>query len=158
MAPHDPPMPPPIRTNTVGSQKSQSSSGQTSPPYSPSSPGARTTASPTEESFFGAISARIRGRSRSRSRGATSRKRSKSPMVMPPEQAPYSQRHPSTTSPISPSRPTAEPVQGGRPSIQNTGRRSTSGSDPWKGRHSNDWLFNGYSLTASAKELVQRRK
>ncbi|KAI4635615.1 uncharacterized protein J4E88_005083 [Alternaria novae-zelandiae] len=158
MTSHNQPMPPPIRTNTVDSQKSRSSSGQTSPPYSPSSPTARATASPTEASFFGAISARIRGRSRSRSRGATSRKRSKSPMVMPPEQAPYSQRHASATSPISPTRPTAGPVQGDRPSIQAAGRRSTSGSDPWKGRHSNDWLFNGYSLTASAKELVQRRK
>jgi hypothetical protein len=151
-------MPPPIRTNTVDSQKSQSSSGQTSPPYSPASPTARAATSPTEASFFGAISARIRGRSRSRSRGGTPRKRSKSPMVMPPEQAPYAQRHTPTASPISPSRPAAVPVQGGRPSILDAGRRSTSGSDPWRGRHSNDWLFNGYSLTASAKELVQRRK
>lgn len=157
MASHNQPMPLPIRTNTVDSQKSQSS-GQTSPPYSPASPTARTTASPTEESFFGAISARLRGRSRSRSRGATSRKRSKSPMAMPPTQAPYPQRRASTTSPTNSTRPAAAPVQNGRPSIQDAGRRSTSGSDPWKGRHSNDWLFNGYSLTASARELVQRRK
>jgi hypothetical protein len=121
-------------------------------------PTARTTASPTEESFFGAISARLRGRSRSRSRGATSRKRSKSPVAMPPTQAPYPQGRASTTSPTNSKRPAAAPVQNGRPSIQDAGRRSTSGSDPWKGRHSNDWLFNGYSLTASARELVQRRK
>jgi hypothetical protein len=158
MVSHNQPMPLPIRTNTVDSQKSQSSSGQTSPPYSPASPTARTTASPTEESFFGAISARIRGRSRSRSRGATSRKRSKSPMVMPPDQAPYSPGRASTISPNSSTRPAAVPLQSGRPGIQDAGRRSTSGSDPWKGRHSNDWLFNGYSLTASAKGLVQRRK
>lgn len=152
MASHNQPMPPPIRTNTVDSQKSQSS-GQASPPYSPTSPASRTTASPTEESFFGAISARIRGRSRSRSRGATSRKRSKSPM-MPPEHA----RHASTTSPTSSARPAAVPIQGG---INETHRRNTSDSnrsDPWRGRHSNDWLFNGISVTATAKDFIQRRK
>jgi hypothetical protein len=150
MVSHSQPMPPPIRTNTVDSQKSQSS-GQTSPAYSPASATSRTAASPTEESFFGAISARIRHRSRSRSRGATSRKRSKSPMVMPPI-APQSQ-HTSIVSPMSPTRPAAMPVQ----SIQDVGRRSTSGSDPWRGRHSNDWLFNGYSMTASAKDLIRRK-
>jgi hypothetical protein len=80
MASHSQPMPLPIRTNTVDSQKSQSSSGQISPPYSPASPNSRLATSPTEESFFGAITARIRGRSRSRSRGATPDKRTKSPM------------------------------------------------------------------------------
>ncbi|KAF1840155.1 uncharacterized protein K460DRAFT_371365 [Cucurbitaria berberidis CBS 394.84] len=146
---------PPIRTNTVDSQKSQSS-GQMSPPQSPASPTSRAPAgSPTEESFFGAITARIRGRSRSRSRDAS--RRSKSPRTMPPAQVQQA-RHVSMTSPT---RPAASPVQSGRSSVQDTGRRSTggtAGSDPWRGRHSNDWLFNGYSVTASAKDLLQRRK
>ncbi|KAF1943306.1 hypothetical protein EJ02DRAFT_453410 [Clathrospora elynae] len=145
MASHNQPMSPPIRTNTVDSQKSQSSD-QTSPTCSP--------ASPTSNTFFGAITARIRGRSRSRSRGATSRKRSKSPMIMPPEHALQSQHG----SIASPTRPAAVPVQNGSPNMQDTGRRSTGGSDPWRGRHSNDWLFNGYSVTATAKDLIQRRK
>ncbi|KNG46445.1 hypothetical protein DDE82_007934 [Stemphylium lycopersici] len=157
MTSHSQPMPPPVRTNTLDSQKSQSSSGQISPPCSPASQHSRAATSPAEESFFGAISARIRGRSRSRSRSAASRKRSKSPMVMPPEQTPHSQHTP-IASPTTPTRPSAAPLQGGIPSVQNAGRRSTSGSDPWRGRHSNDWLFNGYSVTASAKELIQRRK
>ncbi|CAO2652109.1 Nn.00g003920.m01.CDS01 [Neocucurbitaria sp. VM-36] len=131
---------PPIRTNTVDSQKSQSS-GNMSPPASP--------ASPTSRDFFGAITQRIRGRSRSRSRDAP--RRPKSPMAMPPAQVQQA----------SPARPSAIPVQSARPSVQDAGRRSTSstsGSDPWRGRHSNDWLFNGYSVTATAKDLLQRRK
>ncbi|KAF1835649.1 hypothetical protein BDW02DRAFT_279877 [Decorospora gaudefroyi] len=137
--------PPPIRTNTVSSQKSHSSTDPTSPLYSPStSPTSNHTSSPTESSFFGAISARIRDRSRSRSR-----KRSKSPtMDMSPEHQAQQAARP--------------PLQqtNHRHSLQDVGRRSTSGSecDPWRGRHSNDWLFNGYSVTASAKELIHRRK
>ncbi|OAL43816.1 hypothetical protein IQ07DRAFT_592883 [Pyrenochaeta sp. DS3sAY3a] len=142
---------PPIRTNTVDSQKSHSS-GQLSPPLSPSSPTSRGPAgSPTEESFFGAITSRIRGRSRSRSRDAS--RRSKSPMAMPPQHV-----QPRQVSFTSPTRPAPAPVQASRPSLNETGRRGTTSSDPWRGRHSNDWLFNGYSVTATAKDLLQRRK
>ncbi|OAL51019.1 hypothetical protein IQ07DRAFT_537378 [Pyrenochaeta sp. DS3sAY3a] len=50
------------------------------------------------------------------------------------------------------------PVQTSRPSLNVTGRTTTS-SDPWRGRHSNDWLFNDYSsVTARAKNLFRRRK
>ncbi|ENI04561.1 hypothetical protein COCC4DRAFT_40679 [Bipolaris maydis ATCC 48331] len=148
-------MPLPIRTNTVDSQKSQSSSsGQISPPYSPASPTSRMATSPTEESFFGAITARIRGRSRSRSRGAPSDKRPKSPPMAMPSHSRHASTASSTTSPS----PAATSGQSTRPTIQDTGRRTTSGSDPWRGRHSNDWLFNGYSVTASAKDFLQRRK
>ncbi|CAA9959147.1 hypothetical protein PTMSG1_02670 [Pyrenophora teres f. maculata] len=77
MAPsHNQSMPPPIRTNTASSQTTQSSKSSTSqlsPPHSPASATStsRSVSSPTEASFFGAITARIRGRSRSRSRGGT---------------------------------------------------------------------------------------
>ncbi|KAF5848107.1 hypothetical protein GGP41_005524 [Bipolaris sorokiniana] len=152
-------MPLPIRTNTVDSQKSRSSSsGQISPPYSPASPTSRMATSPTEESFFGAITARICGRSRSRSRGAPSDKRPRSPpMAMPPVQPPHLRHASTASSTISPG-PVATPGHSIRPTIQDVGRRTTSGSDPWRGRHSNDWLFNGYSVTASAKDFLQRRK
>ncbi|KAL6711532.1 hypothetical protein ACN47E_004466 [Coniothyrium glycines] len=148
MASYNQPMPGPIRTNTANSTTSQSS-GQLSPPCSPAS---STSPSAVSESFFGALTSRIRGRSRSHSRGAVSRKRSKSPMVLPQSQAPPSRN----IQFASPTRPSAAPVQ--TPGIQDVGRRSTSGSDPWRGRHSNDWLFNGYSVTASAKEFIQKRK
>jgi hypothetical protein len=98
----------------------------------------------------------VRGRSRSRSRDA-SRNRSKSPMASPPrqistqpQQTQQSQhsRHVSITTP-------AQPV---RPSLQMADRRTTSGSDPWRGRHSNEWLFGGWSATETAKDLLHRRK
>ncbi|EUC42456.1 hypothetical protein COCMIDRAFT_28893 [Bipolaris oryzae ATCC 44560] len=153
MASHTQTMPLPIRTNTVDSQTS-SSSGQISPPYSPASPASRMVTSPTEESFFGAITARIRGRSRSRSRGAPSDRQQKSPPVAMPPHSRHASTANSTTSPG----PASPPGQSARPTLQDTGRRTTSGSDPWRGRHSNDWLFNGYSVTASAKDFLQRRK
>ncbi|EFQ86073.1 hypothetical protein P3342_004107 [Pyrenophora teres f. teres] len=163
MAPsHNQSMPPPIRTNTASSQTTQSSKSSTSqlsPPHSPASATStsRSVSSPTEASFFGAITARIRGRSRSRSRGGTLRKRSKSPM---PQQTSSSSQfqHGSSSAGQVRQAVVASPVQSTRPSLHDGGRRSTSGSDPWRGRHSNDWLFGGYSVTASAKELMQRRK
>src|SRR5262245_6768576 len=83
--------PPPIRTATSGSQKSQSS-GTASPdilsPSSTYSRGFQSPTSPTESSLFGAITSRMPGRSHSRSHDGGSRKRSKSPMMMPPEQFP----------------------------------------------------------------------
>jgi hypothetical protein len=135
---------PPIRTNTVDSQSSGS--------FSPTSPMSGTTSptSPAEHKFFSAISTRIRGRSRSRSRDA-SHKRSKSPMMSPPTQIaaqPQQARHVSIASPT-------KPV---RPSMQAGGRRSTGGSDPWRGRHSNEWLFGNWSATETAKGFVQKRK
>ncbi|KAF2795179.1 hypothetical protein K505DRAFT_324266 [Melanomma pulvis-pyrius CBS 109.77] len=168
--------PPPIRTSTVDSQKSQSS-GAMSPgsdmlsPTSTFSREARAAASPTEESFFGAITTRMRrGRSRSRSRAQVSRKRSKSPMVLPPEQFPS----PSSAQPMSSSSPTytssrpqqprhastrsqssvaSAPAKPTRPSLQGPTRRGTTNSDLWRGRHSNSWLFNDFSVTDTAKDL-----
>ncbi|KAF2015586.1 hypothetical protein BU24DRAFT_180939 [Aaosphaeria arxii CBS 175.79] len=162
--------PPPIRTSTSGSQKSLGSG-----PQSPASDMASPTvfnrshaASPTEESFFGAIAGRMRrGRSRSRSRGASARNRSKSPMMLPPENFPPSTTTALPSSPISPttstqqrrhassaSQSSAIEVKPTRPNLEAVGRRSTSGSDPWRGRHSNDWLFNGFSVTETAKDIL----
>jgi len=132
----------PLRTNTAESQNSQSS-GQ----LSPTSPTSRAT-SPTEQSFFGAITARVRGRSRSRSRDA-SHKRSKSPMMSPPRHVAQQQqqsRHISIATPEQPVRPS-----------MHTKRQSTGSSDPWRGRHSNEWLFGGWSATETAKNFVRRQ-
>ncbi|KAF2646328.1 hypothetical protein P280DRAFT_464581 [Massarina eburnea CBS 473.64] len=194
-------LPPPIRTATSGSQTSQSS-GTASPdmlsPTSTLSRSSRSPTFPTEESFFGAITSRIRGRQVSRSREAVRkrgrpdshlpnikpagedsrsleivRKRSKSPLIMPPEHFPPTS---STASPTGPtytsshprqSRHAQTPSQGSvastsskatRPSLQGPSRRSTGSSDMWCGRHSNSWLFNDFSVTEQAKDLVRRRR
>jgi hypothetical protein len=139
----------PIRTDTVGSQNSQTSS----PPMSPASQTSQSSRAASD--FFGAISARVRGRSRSRSREASGN-RSSSPMVSPPRSIPATHAQaaqPQHTRQASIPSPTT-PV---RPSLQAGDRRSTSGSDPWRGRHSNEWLFGGFSVTETAKGLVQRR-
>ncbi|KAF9696780.1 hypothetical protein EKO04_005343 [Ascochyta lentis] len=142
---------PPVRSSTVDSQKSIDSSGQMSPTSAP--------ASPTSRAFFGAITERLRERSRSRSRADPSRKRAKSPMVMPPEQLPVAQPQPARQA--SQLAATQAPAKSTRPALQQDGRRSTSSSsssDPWRGRHSNDWLFNGFSVRDTAKGYLERRK
>ncbi|KAI8931433.1 hypothetical protein NX059_011761 [Plenodomus lindquistii] len=122
------PMPPPLRTNSISS-KTSDSSGQLSP-SSTTSPTSPKVASPTENQFFGAITQRLRGRSRSRSKGPVSRKRSKSPM--PPAKTNET-----------------------RPGLEATGR---SASDPWRGRHSNEWLFGGLSVRETVRDLTSSRK
>jgi len=167
--------PPPIRTSTVDSHKSHSS-GAMSPdmllPTTTFPREARRATSPTEQSFFGAITTRMRrGRSRSRSRADISRERSKSPMILPPEHFPST----SSAQPASPTSPTfassrpqqprhvstrsqgsiaSAPVQPTRPSLQGPTRRE---SDHWRGRHSNSWLFNDFSVTDTAKDIFRRK-
>ncbi|KAF2631740.1 hypothetical protein BU25DRAFT_407381 [Macroventuria anomochaeta] len=150
MASHDPTNfqpTPPIRTSTVDSQKSTDSSGQMSPKSAP--------ISPTSRVFFGAITERLE-RSRSRSRADASRKRAKSPMVLPPEQLPSAR--PQQPHHVSQPTTTQASAKVPRPSLQENGRTSTSGSDPWRGRHSNEWLFGGFSVRETAKGVLERRK
>ncbi|KAJ4984687.1 hypothetical protein SVAN01_09801 [Stagonosporopsis vannaccii] len=139
---------PPNRTSTVDSQTSTESTGQTSHTSAP--------VSTTSRAFFGAISERLRERSRSRSRTDAFRKRAKSPTVLPPERLPTARpqqmRHASQPA------PTQVPAKAQRPSLQENGRTSTGASDPWRGRHSNDWLFNGFSFRDTAREAFERRK
>ncbi|KAF2252042.1 hypothetical protein BU26DRAFT_516751 [Trematosphaeria pertusa] len=161
--------PPPIRTSTADSQSSGTMSPSSPDMLSPTSTysrGGRGAASPTEESFFGAITSRMRGRSRSRSRSGDHRKRSKSPMVMPPEQFPPSSTARPMSATYAPVRPqhdrhvstssqhSTASIKPTRPSLQGPQRRSTSGSDPWHGRHSNSWLFNDFSVREHAKDLL----
>ncbi|KAF2205942.1 hypothetical protein GQ43DRAFT_467647 [Delitschia confertaspora ATCC 74209] len=156
------------------SQKSQSgplSSGYASS-LSPTSTfsyhGAQSPTSPVEESFFGAIASKMRrGRSRSRPRTRGSRDRSKSPMMLPPEHLPSSSSSAQAASPTYMASRPQQPrhvssasqssvmstgSQPSRPSLQGSSRQS---SDMWRGRHSNDWLFNGYSVTGHAKEILK---
>lgn len=136
----------PLRISTIDSQKSINSPGQMSPTSAPSSP--------TSRAFFGAITERLRERSRSRSRADASREQTKSPMTLPPEQLPTARsqqvRHVSQTT------PSQAPTKTPRPSLQENGRTSTGGSDPWRGRHSNDWLFNGFSFRDTAREAFRK--
>jgi hypothetical protein len=162
--------PPPIRTATSGSQKSVSSGAASPDMLSPTSTfarGARSPTSPAEESFFGAITSRIRGRSHSRNRENAAHKRSKSPMTIPPEHLPtttstprevsrYAQhpqkpRHKATASQSSIA---STATKATRPSMSGSSRSSTSSSDMWRGRHSNSWLFNDFSVTEHAKDLL----
>lgn len=168
---------PPIRTLT--SDSSGTASPEMLSPTSTYSRGARspTSGSPAEDSFFGAISAKIRGRSRSRSRAAASRKRSTSPMLLPPQDMPQAptrapRPHPHPAGPTAtassaayarrPQQPrhassasqTSIASASGKPSPS---RRSTSNSDMWRGRHSNSWLFNDFSFTETASKAFGRK-
>lgn len=139
---------PPVRASTIDSQKSVDSFGQISPTAAPSSP--------TSRAFFGAITERLHERSRSRSRADASRKRAKSTTILPPEQLSVSR--PQQAQHVSQPTTTQVSAKAPRPSLQENGRTSTNGSDPWRGRHSNDWLFNGFSFRDTARGALERRK
>jgi len=166
--------PPPIRTSTNSSAISQTSSIPMSPGYSAqASPksyisrgSTQGSPSPTDSSFFEALASKVRrGRSRSRSRKGVPRHRSKSPL--PPEQLPVSSSEFSQMSP--PSSPRAQQQSrhfsdASRSSTNSSNdlpkqpppgpvRRNTASSDPWRGRHSNSWLFNDFSVTDHVKEF-----
>lgn len=168
--------PPPIRTSTVASQSSASDamspgSGTFSPTYTPH--GRATVASPTETKFFDAIVSRVRAHSRSRTRsrnGRHSRSRSRSPMLSaPPEQLSSSPSKRSSTTqgagvqkPQLQSRHGSTGSQGSIPAVSRPGYaegqfpRRTS-SDMWRGRHSNEWLFGGWSVRETARDIVRRK-
>lgn len=139
---------PPIRTSTNESQKSIESTDQISSTSASNSP--------TSRAFFGAITKQLRERSRSRCRVETFREHTRSPRVLPPQHLQQSpSQHPDC---VSQTISTQTPVKEQRPSLQKNGRTSTSGSDPWRGRHSNDWLFNGFSFRSTARDAFERRK
>ncbi|OSS49462.1 hypothetical protein B5807_05335 [Epicoccum nigrum] len=56
------------------------------------------------------------------------------------------------------STPTQASVKAQRPRLQQNQRTSTGGSDLWRGRHSNDWLFNGFSFRDTARGALERRR
>lgn len=166
--------PPPIRTSTNSSAISQTSSMPTSPGYSAqASPksyisrgSTQGSPSPTESSFFEALASKVRrGRSRSKPRKGVPRHRSRSPL--PPEKLPVSSSELSQMSPPSSPRAQQQSRQfsvashssinpsNDHPKQPNPGpvRRNTASSDPWRGRHSNSWLFNDFSVTDHVKEF-----
>lgn len=112
--------------------------------------------SPTERSFFGALTQKVRDRSRSRSRNRVHRSRSQSPVPAP-----------ANTSPAQPPpRPNAgarifsDPGQPAAPlAAQPTSRkRLGSGGFQYYGRHGNQWLFNDFSVRETAKELFGQKR
>jgi len=148
MAPQPPPSPISLPSNTA------SAAGALSP-TSPQSP-----QSPSEHGFFGAIVDRARSRSRSK----MERSRSRSPLPTPlnspsPEEArPEPQRQPSAASSNLRSFSTDSTLVD-HPIRYPPKRHSTDVSE-WDrltyGRHSGDWLFNGFSLTEVAKDAANR--
>ncbi|KAJ4355507.1 uncharacterized protein N0V89_003523 [Didymosphaeria variabile] len=150
--------PPPIRTATSGSQKSQSSGTASPVMASPTSMYSRSPTSPAEDTFFSAISAKIRGRSRSRSRAGSPEHSTSTAHPISPTyatQRPKQPRHVSSASQGSIGSSTAKAP---RPTMPTTpSRRSTSNSDMWRGRHSNSWLFNDFSFTETAKGAFGRK-
>ncbi|KAF2747225.1 hypothetical protein M011DRAFT_467747 [Sporormia fimetaria CBS 119925] len=151
--------PPPIRTATGESSKSVSS-GTMSPGSETFSPTSMSPKSATERHFFSAIATKVReSRSRSRSRNGKARETSPPPIVISPEPLP---RKTNTAESHGSTRPqqhrhVSTPSQGTMSRSSTASRpiaatRRTS-SDMWRGRHSNDWLFNGFSVTETAKDL-----
>lgn len=142
-------------------------SSQCSSPASPTSP---------IEHYFETIAERMgRGRSRSRTRndvGSSNRSKSPSKALPPvdistPVSSPSSPKHSSSRhfptsfqsiSTSSSKRP--DTLKHQKRSSTGTISRTTSGSgsDPWRGRHSNSWLFNDFSVTDTVKDLYRRRK
>jgi len=166
--------PPPIQTLATSSSDSRV-------PMSPASPAEPSPASfmsrrstqgspatsPIEAGFFDAIASKVkRGRSRSRSQQGVPRNRSKSPL--PPDQLSSSAAR--SSPPASP-RPdqarhffttSQDPTRSSHDHAKRPGptpiRRNTTSSDPWRGRHSNSWLFNDFSVTDHAKDLFSFAK
>lgn len=112
--------------------------------------------SPAERGFFGALTQKVRDRSRSRSRNRVHRSRSQSPVPAP-----------TNTSPIQPPpRPNAstrvfsDPGQPAAPSAPQLTSRRRQGSGDFQhyGRHSNQWLFNDFSVRETAKELFGQKR
>ncbi|KAK3079145.1 hypothetical protein LTS18_005623 [Coniosporium uncinatum] len=109
--------------------------------------------SPTERSFFGAITQSVRrDRSSSPSRGRIARDRSRSPR-------PALQTQQSTRPAASPIQPNS--IQTDAPEkAKRVSSMGSSGSDFEKfsyGRHSNDWLFNGFSVRDTFKGVLDRK-
>ena len=157
--------------NLLSSQHEQNDGGLLSPSAS---------ASPKTRAFLSSITERVRSRSRSLS---CSRDRSASPAVAPPQnQLPDSTNIDSRTNldrkaddsiykvsspiirtsspePMNPQPPSPGPRKQRhsnsmpvRPSA-----RSGSGTFTQCGRHSNEWLFNGFSVTETVKGVLERR-
>jgi len=168
---------PPITTVTEVASSSLASSSPSIQRTAPI-PASGTLLSPTSQSFFEAISSKIRSRSRSSAAkhldpGSSSfearppnprKSRSRSPNTALTRAAAQNQPRPAAM-PIQPSS-RAVPVRMDSPTSTYTcasmKRQSSSGSErsEWEkmtyGRHSSDWLFEGWSLTGSVKKVWSR--
>ena len=146
-------------------------------PISPTSSISSTTspASPAERSFFGAIAQSVRLRSRSRSRNRRSRSRSpRSPSLnvtsnpvalpSPPVKPGVSSRSTSSKTLSMPSDRAAltQRKSHARGSSQSShgSLNSPTGTMPVAqcGRHSNDWLFGGFSVTDTVRSFMRDKR
>jgi hypothetical protein len=100
-----------------------------------------------KQSFFQGIEARVRAQSRTRSRSA------RSPMEIPlhrgllplVEMGSASLSRDGVPNRIQP------------PRVLLYEAHESAGSDPLRGRHSNEWLFGGWSATEPTRNLLKRR-
>ncbi|KAI9696663.1 MAG: hypothetical protein M1820_008037 [Bogoriella megaspora] len=170
-----------LTTSSMVSTSSSSSSTPLTPPsqagspsyFSPVSPASTTSSasptSPTERSFFGAIAQSITSRSRSRSRDRSHRSRSRSPIppttsattIAPTRPSPYGRPVSSTPATGSSARDSGTQRKSvhSRQASYGSSISSPTGTMPVAqcGRHSNDWLFGGFSVTDTVKNLMERR-
>jgi hypothetical protein len=171
----------PSRTST-GSTTSSNFSGPASPGSLTSDPRSRDSyfvrratdnsdtsqpASPSAaDTFFGSIAQKVRGRSRSRN-PPQSRAKSRSPLPPTNISTPAGSM---PSSPTSPQAPTSRP-QGARhyssasqsstSSKSSTTHKRQSGSSTdfaYYGRHTNQWLFGGFSVRETAKNVWEHRR
>ncbi|KAF2834557.1 hypothetical protein M501DRAFT_1061617 [Patellaria atrata CBS 101060] len=144
------------------STRTISSDSTTSPLMSSGSP--TSPQSPTERSFFSAISQKVsQARTRSRSRNRVTRDRSRSPL--PPTKMDTSS---SATAQAGPSSPRLEQSKHYPQTLQspttndserkNLKRYSSDSSEfHHYGRHANQWLFNDFSIRETAKGFFEKR-
>ncbi|EON64551.1 hypothetical protein W97_03784 [Coniosporium apollinis CBS 100218] len=158
-----------VRTLSESSTLAETPSAPTSPDVAaaPTSYFAtRRVSSPTEQSFFGAIAEKVRGRSRSRSRSRIRRDRSRSPL--PPTQIDATDSastlvangyvHEQSAATRQQQRQASGSNQPGLSQRQTSFGSRTESERYYYGRHSNDWLFGGISVTATVKGLVSKKE
>ncbi|KAF2104505.1 hypothetical protein NA57DRAFT_51325 [Rhizodiscina lignyota] len=170
--------PPPIRTVTSSSTAPNYLPTPKSTVISPTTPRSATSTktpnTPAERSFFGALAQNIRERSRSRSRARQEVHKSQASPSSSPTSTPISTITPTTPTTMSPrtdrySRPHSMRVPSEASTASNwssssaSKRASTHSSEVSfekfsYGRHSNDWLFNGFSVKDTASKIFHRSR
>ncbi|KAK8204890.1 hypothetical protein IWZ01DRAFT_544547 [Phyllosticta capitalensis] len=102
-----------------------------------------------ESNFFGALKQKIRSSSRSRSR--SNKTQDHSSTILPPTSMPRdsSQSH---TRPRVQRMSSTLSRESGASSTSTANKRHSTTSSFYSGRHSNEWLFGGFSVTDTVKD------